>query len=107
MASGIDFLHDSYHQAVIHRDVTSSNVLIDAQFEAKLSDFGLAILAGNASFPSVGTRSYVAPEELEGLITTKVDVYGFGMILYELATGLSPYSSKTKHDLVIKINLIT
>ena len=50
--------------------------------------------------PSVGTRPYIAPEVFHKIITPLGDVYGFGMILYELSTGLPPYSSKKKQDLV-------
>ena len=109
LMNGIDFLHNGYRQSIIHRDVKSSNVLVGAQWEAKLSDFGLAFAAGDGDQrppspgPSVGTRPYMSPEAFDGVITTKVDVYGYGVILYELATGLPPYSSKKKQDLVIFI----
>lgn len=111
IASGIDFLHNGYRQPVIHRDVKSSNVLIGGRFDAKLSDFGLSVLAGDldqgppSPGPSVGTRPYMPPEAFQGVITTKVDIYGFGMILYELSTGLPPYSSKKKQNLVFRSRL--
>jgi hypothetical protein len=105
LMNAIDFLHNGYRQSIIHRDVKSSNVLIGGQWEAKLSDFGLAFTAGDGDQrppspgPSVGTRPYMSPEAFEGVVTTKIDVYGYGVILYELATGLPPYSSKKKQDL--------
>ena len=103
VARGLHFLHSAYLHPVIHRDVKSSNVLLSARFEAKLSDFGLAVVSEEddemALRPAVGTRPYMPPEAFQRVVTPKVDVYGFGMIVYELATGLPPYSSKKKLDL--------
>ena len=104
IARGLHFLHDEYRQPVIHRDVKSSNVLLTSKFEAKLSDFGLAMVGSEESSvsagPSVGTRPYMAPEIFNKIISPKGDVYGLGIIYYELATGLPPFSSKKKQDLV-------
>eukprot|EP00118_Oscarella_pearsei_P021359 m.239260 g.239260 ORF g.239260 m.239260 type:complete len:1041 (+) comp40178_c1_seq1:192-3314(+) len=105
VATGLTFLHTEYRLPVIHRDIKSSNVLLNSTFQAKLSDFGLAIVGTSDREmegpvgPSVGTRPYMAPETFHKVVTIKADVYGFGMILYELATGLPPYSSKKKQDL--------
>ena len=104
IARGLHFLHDEYKLPVIHRDVKSSNVLLTSKFEAKLSDFGLAMVgseeSGVSAGPSVGTRPYMAPEIFNKIISPKGDVYGLGIIYYELATGLPPFSSKKKQDLV-------
>ncbi|CAN4086435.1 unnamed protein product [Withania somnifera] len=79
---------------VIHRDLKSSNILLDSNFNAKLSDFGLAIAGWNLSKSNVklsGTLGYVAPEYLlDGKLTDKSDVYAFGIILLELLLGKRP-----------------
>ena len=70
-----------------------------------MSDFGLAVVGESdgteisVKLP-VGTRPYMAPETFQKIITPKVDVYGMGIIFYEVATGLPPFSSKKKQDLV-------
>jgi serine/threonine protein kinase len=110
IACALEFLHTAYRQPVIHRDVKSSNILLDINYEAKLSDFGLAMIGdGDGDMEtgrqvSVGTRPYMAPEAFQGVVSTKVDVYGLGVTLFELATGLPPYSSKKKQSLVGKSN---
>ena len=92
----LEFLHTAYHQHVIHRDVKSSNVLLDANFVAKLSDFGLAVIydveddlqIDPAALSSAGTRPYMAPEAFQNVLSTKIDVYSFGMVsTYSLRTG--------------------
>ena len=103
IACGLDFLHTEYRLPVIHRVVKSSNVLLTSNFTAKLSDFGLAVIGAEAeesvTSTAVGTRPYMPPEAFQKIVTTKLDVYGFGVIMYELGTGLPPYSSKKKQDL--------
>ena len=103
IACGLDFLHTEYRLPVIHRDVKSSNVLLTSNFTAKLSDFGLAVIGAEAeesvTSTAVGTRPYMPPEAFQKIVTPKLDVYGFGVIMYELGTGLPPYSSKKKQDL--------
>ena len=103
IACGLNFLHTEYRLPVIHRDVKSSNVLLTSNFTAKLSDFGLAVIGAEAeesvTSTAVGTRPYMPPEAFQKIVTTKLDVYGFGVIMYELGTGLPPYSSKKKQDL--------
>ena len=87
----MDFLHNRYRLPVIHRDVKSANVLLGKEFEAKLSDFGLAIVGDPEDKfiahhgPSVGTRPYMAPEATEGFIVPAIDVYSLGMVGFLLA----------------------
>ncbi|CAM6018912.1 unnamed protein product [Sphagnum balticum] len=98
-ARGLEHLHDHCKPAVIHRDFKASNILLDARFNAKVSDFGLAIANPEGSPPKnsvevQGTFGYVAPEYLmNGSLTEKSDVYGFGVVLLELLTGRLPVDS--------------
>ncbi|XP_042518256.1 probable serine/threonine-protein kinase PBL3 isoform X2 [Macadamia integrifolia] len=91
-ARGLSFLHDAESQ-VIYRDFKASNILLDAEFNAKLSDFGLA-KAGptgdrtHVSTQVMGTHGYAAPEYIAtGRLSAKSDVYSFGVVLLELLTG--------------------
>ncbi|CAI0627761.1 unnamed protein product, partial [Linum tenue] len=91
-ARGLSFLHDAKSQ-VIYRDFKASNILLDADFNAKLSDFGLA-KAGptgdrtHVSTQVMGTQGYAAPEYVAtGRLTAKSDVYSFGVVLLELLSG--------------------
>ncbi|KAL0342155.1 UNVERIFIED_CONTAM: putative receptor-like protein kinase [Sesamum calycinum] len=94
VARGLEYLHERCNPPVIHRDLKSSNILLDSNFNAKLSDFGLAITGGNSNKTNVklsGTLGYVAPEYLlDGKLTDKSDVYAFGVVLLELLTGRRP-----------------
>lgn len=92
-ARGLAFLHTTEKQ-VIYRDFKASNVLLDSDFNAKLSDFGLAKLGpvnGNSHVTTrvVGTYGYAAPEYMAtGHLYVKSDVYGFGVVLLEIISGL-------------------
>ncbi|KAF9624496.1 hypothetical protein IFM89_011539 [Coptis chinensis] len=91
-AKGLAFLHGA-EQPVIYRDFKTSNVLLDSDFTAKLSDFGLAKMGPEGSDTHVttrvmGTYGYAAPEYVNtGHLTTKSDVYSFGVVLLEILTG--------------------
>ncbi|XP_062113285.1 receptor protein kinase TMK1-like [Humulus lupulus] len=92
VARGVEYLHGLAQQSFIHRDLKPSNILLGDDLRAKVADFGLVRLApeGKASFETrlAGTFGYLAPEyAVTGKITTKVDVYSFGVILMELITG--------------------
>ncbi|EPS58949.1 hypothetical protein M569_15863, partial [Genlisea aurea] len=91
-ARGLAFLHEA-EQQVIYRDFKASNVLLDGDFNAKLSDFGLA-KAGptgdrtHVSTQVIGTQGYAAPEYVAtGRLSSKSDVYSFGVVLLELLSG--------------------
>ncbi|KAJ8899275.1 hypothetical protein K2173_018249 [Erythroxylum novogranatense] len=92
-AKGLEYLHDKANPPVIYRDLKASNILLDKDYNARLSDFGLAKLGpvGDKTHVSsrvMGTYGYCAPEyQRTGQLTTKSDVYSFGVVLLELITG--------------------
>ncbi|CAM8962683.1 unnamed protein product [Rhodiola kirilowii] len=93
VARGLEYLHTLAHQSFIHRDLKSSNILLGDDFRAKISDFGLVKLSPGEEKSVVtrlaGTFGYLAPEyAVTGKITTKVDVFSFGVVLMELLTGM-------------------
>ncbi|GKB50513.1 probable receptor-like protein kinase, partial [Tanacetum coccineum] len=92
-AKGLAFLHEEAKRPVIYRDFKTSNILLDAEYNAKLSDFGLAKDAPEGDKTHVSTRvmgtyGYAAPEYvMTGHLTAKSDVYSFGVVLLEMLTG--------------------
>ncbi|KAJ4845460.1 Serine/threonine-protein kinase pcrk1 [Turnera subulata] len=95
-ARGLMYLHEEMDFQIIFRDFKSSNILLDDQWSAKLSDFGLARLGPeegltHVSTAVVGTMGYAAPEYVQtGRLTFKSDVWSYGVFLYELITGRRP-----------------
>lgn len=96
VASGLQYLH-SLVPKVVHRDIKSMNVLLDTNGTAKLTDFGLSRVKTETltATNSVGTIQWAAPEQLTGQrCTDKVDVYSYGMLVYELVSNEYPFGSK-------------
>ncbi|CAI9089028.1 OLC1v1023514C1 [Oldenlandia corymbosa var. corymbosa] len=94
-AKALSYLHEAIEPKVVHRDIKSSNILIDDEFNAKVSDFGLAKLLGSGeshiTTRVMGTFGYVAPEYANsGLLNEKSDIYSFGVLLLESVTGRDP-----------------
>ncbi|KAK9073113.1 hypothetical protein SSX86_007436 [Deinandra increscens subsp. villosa] len=96
VSSALVYLHEECDRQIIHRDVKTCNVMLDADFNAKLGDFGLAEVyehsarKRDATLPA-GTMGYLAPEYVfSGVPTVKTDVYSFGVVVLEVASGQRP-----------------
>ncbi|KAL6585384.1 L-type lectin-domain containing receptor kinase VIII.1 [Orobanche minor] len=95
VASALAYLHQECENQVIHRDIKSSNVMLDEGFNARLGDFGLAKQIEHDKSPdatvAAGTMGYLAPEYLlTGRATEKTDAFSFGAVVLEVATGRRP-----------------
>uniref|UniRef100_A0A0A9F4N4 non-specific serine/threonine protein kinase n=1 Tax=Arundo donax TaxID=35708 RepID=A0A0A9F4N4_ARUDO len=103
-AKGLCYLHHDCSPPILHRDVKSNNILLDARMEAHVADFGLAkFLRGNGASECMsaiaGSYGYIAPEYAYTLkVDEKSDVYSFGVVLLELITGQKPVGEHLGED---------
>ncbi|KAK8495534.1 hypothetical protein V6N11_013395 [Hibiscus sabdariffa] len=86
IAKGLAYLHEDCNQKIIHLDIKPENILLDENFNAKVSDFGLPKLIGKDQTMR-GTPGYMAPEWLISVVTEKADVYSFGIVVLEILCG--------------------
>jgi serine/threonine-protein kinase len=107
-------VHYAHEHGILHRDIKPGNILLDANGEPHLTDFGLARLVESESSVThtlevLGTPSYMAPEQAVGnnaAINSVTDVYGLGAVLYQLLTGQPPFAGGTTYE-TIKLLLDT
>ena len=98
LCAGLAAAHD---RGVLHRDLKPSNVMVDGRGRARITDFGLAVAAGDVQEGEVsGTPAYMAPEQLAGRgASVRSDVYALGLVLYELSTGKKAFDAASLEDL--------
>lgn len=107
IANAMNHLHEM-QPPLIHRDLTSSNVLITDQFQAKVADLGMAttgVATNREEAGSFGAVPWMAPEILRdtGVQNEKCDVYSFGVIIWELATGLMPWGDMNPYRVMVAV----
>jgi len=96
VASGMAAAHE---RGIIHRDLKPANVMIDGNGRARVTDFGLASVAGTHDGRIAGTPAYMAPEQVAGQpVTTATDVYALGLLIHELFTGERLYGSSSYRE---------
>ncbi len=98
LCAGIAAAHD---RGVLHRDLKPANVMIDGDGNVRITDFGLAVAAGDVSASRAGTPQYMAPEQLTGgTASVKSDIYALGLVLFEMFTGKRVFEAKTFNELL-------
>lgn len=101
-------LEHAHENGIVHRDLKPANLMLDKTGKIKLADFGLARISDatalTAAGKTLGTFAYMAPEQISGSspITAKTDLYAFGVVLYELVTGKTPFQTETTAELLMQ-----
>ncbi|CAL0330119.1 unnamed protein product [Lupinus luteus] len=111
VAEGLNYLHRGWDQVVIHRDIKSSNILLDSDMRGRVGDFGLAKLYQQGEVPHttrvVGTLGYLAPELATTAVPTSAsDVYSFGVVLLEVVCGRRPIEALVVEEEVVLIDWV-
>ncbi|PHU23279.1 hypothetical protein BC332_08386 [Capsicum chinense] len=109
VAKGLAYIHEECMQKILHLDIKPPNILLDEKLKAKLSDFGLAklIYRNQSQVMTImrGTPGYLAPEWLSGVITEKVDVYSFGIVILEILRRRRYFEASETGEERIMLNL--
>ena len=105
IAPALDYAHRA---EVLHRDLKPSNILLDANGDAYITDFGIARILGSHTKPLttsgvVGTPSYMSPEQAQGHeLDGRSDIYALGVVLFEMLTGVRPFEGETPYSVAVK-----
>ncbi|KAK6785250.1 hypothetical protein RDI58_018705 [Solanum bulbocastanum] len=109
IAKGLAYLHEECRQKILHLDIKPPNILLDEKYNAKLADFGLSKLIDRNQSQVMtqmrGTPGYLAPEWLSGVITEKVDVYSFGIVILEILSGRRHFEASESEEQQVMVNL--
>ncbi|XP_050262704.1 L-type lectin-domain containing receptor kinase IX.1-like [Quercus robur] len=111
LASALFYLHEGWERCVLHRDIKSSNIMLDSNFNAKLGDFGLARLVDHDNASQItdlaGTKGYMDPECVTTRRASKEsDIYSFGIVALELACGRKPVDHKAIEDQIVMLDWV-
>jgi eukaryotic-like serine/threonine-protein kinase len=100
----------AYRQGIVHRDIKPANILINQDFEVKITDFGLALdtlkdsQTDSTFIMGVGSPAYMSPEQIKGYpLNQKTDLYSLGVVLFHLLTGRLPFRGKNPAQLIYRI----
>jgi len=104
LLSALDFAH---RQGIVHRDVKPANLLVEADGRLKLTDFGVARIAGEATRTQgsmIGTLKYMAPEQIQGLkVDARADLFSAGVVAYQLLTGVRPFDGDNDFSVIHQV----